>query len=111
MKSVKLSKRYTPGSASFDALAFREPTLADYRQVGKVIELQRGVVVTYPEAIWAYADRLLESSVVPPGAMGELDLEDAMAVEEAIVGFFTEARSRLNARTNSSSGSDGDQAT
>jgi hypothetical protein len=109
MKNVPLSRRYTVGSAAFDNLNFREPKLVDYRQIGKAIEVQRGIVVTYPEAIWSYADRLLHET--PPGALNDLDLVDAIAVEEAIIDFFTEASKLLRKRENSSSDSDGGQTT
>lgn len=105
MKAVPLSRTYTVGSSVFSALNFREPKLADYRQIGRAIEVQRGVVVTYPDAIWSYVDRLLQDT--PPGALNELDLADTLAVEEAIIDFFTEANKLLRSRENSSSASDG----
>ncbi|MBS9720174.1 phage tail assembly protein [Tianweitania sp. BSSL-BM11] len=107
-KIVPLSRCYTVGSAVFDTLTIREPKLSDYRQIGRVAELQRGVIVIFPEAIWAYSERLLQD--LPPGALSELDLDDAMAVEDAILDFFSEARARLNKRASSSSDSAGDQA-
>jgi hypothetical protein len=109
MKNVPLGRTYTVGSAIFESLSFREPKLADYRQIGKAIEVQRGVVVTYPDAIWSYADRLLQ--VTPPGALNELDLVDALAVEDAIIDFFSEASKQLHERGNSSSASAGDPPT
>ncbi len=105
MKSVPLSRTYTSGSSVFSKLEFREPKLVDYRQVGKAIEVQRGVVVTYPDAIWSYVDRLLKDT--PPGALNDLDLVDALAVEDAVIDFFTEASKLLHDRGNSSSGSAG----
>lgn len=107
-KVVALSRQYVVGSAIFDSVTFREPKLSDYRALGKAFEIQRGVFVTYPDAVWGYADRLVEG--VPPGALGELELTDAISVEEAVVGFFTDATKQLRKRENSSSGSDGDQA-
>jgi hypothetical protein len=109
MKTVKLSRQYVVGSAIFDELTFREPKLAQYRKHGVVAEVQRGVLVRYPEAIWGYAEDLIDK--VPTGVLGELDLVDALEVEEAITGFFSEAHRRRNARASSFSASVGDQTT
>lgn len=108
-KTVTLSHRYEIGSSLFEKLSFREPKLSDYRRHGKVVESQRGVVVTYPDAIWAYADTLLKD--VPHGALSELELEDALAIEETIIGFFISANDALRKRESLSSGSVGDQST
>ena len=105
MKNVALSRTYTVGSSQFSELRFRDPKLLDYRQIGKPVEGQHGYVVRYPAAIWSYAERLLQET--PPGALGELDLVDALAVEEQIIGFFTEAHRLLHKQQSSSSGSDG----
>ena len=105
MTTVPLSRQYVIGSAVFDALTFRAPKLADYREIGKVAEMQRGVVVVYNDAVWQYADRLLQA--VSTGALSELDLTDALAVEGAIIDFFTEATKLLNKRETSSSDSVG----
>ena len=107
--TVKLTRQYVVGSAIFDTLTFRAPKLADYRAIGKVAEVQRGVVVTYDNAIWQYVDRLVEG--VPSGALAELEIVDALAVEAEIVGFFTAANRQLRERESSSSGSAGDQST
>src|SRR4051812_31798853 len=93
MKTLTLSRCYVAGSANFASLNFRAPKLLDYRQIGVAIEAQRGVVVRYSEAIWAYADRLVQD--INPGALGELYIVDALAVEELIIDFFTAASQQL----------------
>jgi hypothetical protein len=109
MKTVKLSKRYVIGTSIFDQVVLREPTLADYRAIGPVAERQGAVIVAYRDATFAYVDRL--TTEPPIGALLELTLEDTFAVEEAVNGFFSEARQSLIKRENSSSGSDGDLPT
>lgn len=100
-KIVPLSREYTAHGTTFKEVALRAPKHADYRQLGKVIERQRDVVITYPETIWLYADRLI---VRPEASMiADLDLIDSIAIEEAIIGFFTDAMKLLSEQTTSSS--------
>lgn len=111
MKTVTLSRTYTIGSASFDRVSFRAPLLKDYRQIGRVFERQGDVVVLYDTALWGYAERLHDSAGMPPGALGELDLVDALAIETTILGFFLEASAQLHKPASSPSASAGDPAT
>lgn len=104
-KTVTLSRRYEIGSSIFDKLRFREPKMSDYRQIGRAYEVQKGTVIVYSENVWAYVDRLVVD--VPHGALSELDLTDALAVEGAVLDFFAEANEALRKRESSSSGSDG----
>lgn len=106
---VELSKTYAIGETSFSAVELREPTFADYRQIGPAFDVQRGLVIRDPAAIFAYADRLVTSPA--HGALAALNLADTLAVEDAIVGFFIEARKSRAKSMNSSSGSDGNPAT
>lgn len=106
--TVKLSRRYEHGSTPFDTVTLREPKLKDRRVGGPVLEIQRRVVLRDDEAIWRYVNMLL---VEPqsPGAIDLLDLTDAEAIAETVVGFFSKARVSYVARTSSSSGSAGTQ--
>ncbi len=105
MKQIKLSKTYTVGSETFDRVDLRDPNYADYRQFGPVYEVQKTIVIHNREATFAYADRLVMSPSA--GALQTLDLEDAMAIEDEIYGFFVDARISRAKLTNSSSGSTG----
>lgn len=109
MKTVPLSRQYVVGSAVFDELLFRTPKTADYIALGKVADFQQGVFVTFDDVIWKYANRLIEGQ--SSGVIGELDLPDGLAVERAMIGFFTEATRQFNARVSSSSASDGGRQT
>lgn len=105
MKSVPLSQTYTAGSEVFSAVEFRDPTFLDYRQLGPAFDVQRGIILRDRDAIFAYADRLIQKPAA--GALAVLNLEDSMAVEEAIMGFFTQAIRSRNKLANLSSDSDG----
>lgn len=109
MTTVTLSQTYTAGSETFSAVEIREPTFQDYRQIGPAFDVQCGIVLRDREAIFAYADRLIQKPAA--GALQALNLEDAMAVEEAIMSFFTQAIRSRNKRGNSSSDSDGSLGT
>ena len=109
MKKVKLSRQYAIGSAVFDAISFREPKLTDYRRLGRPIDIQRGVVIRNDEATFGYVDTLVQD--IPPGAINELDLIDAMIIEAEVIAFFTDAAAQLSERANSSSVSAGAPST
>lgn len=104
--SIKLARRYDHGSTPFDTVVLREPKLKDRRAGGPVLDIQRGVVLKDDEAIWRYVAMLLVEPA-SPGAIDLLDLADAEALSETIVGFFTKARLSYIERTSLSSGSDG----
>lgn len=104
--TIKLSRRYDHGTTPFDTVVLREPKLKDRRIGGPVLDIQRGVVIRDDEAIWRYVDMLLVEPQAP-GAIGLLDLGDAEALAETVVGFFTRARLSYIERMSSSSGSDG----
>ncbi|MBB3771526.1 hypothetical protein FHS55_002125 [Angulomicrobium tetraedrale] len=105
MKDLPLSKTYTAGSESFAVIKLRDPGYADYRQIGPVYEVQRGIVIRDREAVFTYVDRLITSPAA--GALAVLDLTDTLALEDHILAFFINARTSAPASTNSSSGSDG----
>lgn len=105
MKDLPLSKMYTAGSETFSAVTFRDPFYLDYRQIGPVYDVQRGIVLRDRDALFAYVDRLVTSPSV--GALAALDLADSMALEDHVLHFFIAARKSLASSTNSSSGSVG----
>lgn len=105
MKPLVLSKPYTSGSETFDKIEFREPAYQDYRQIGPVYDVQRGIVLRDREVIFSYVDRLVTSPAV--GALAVLSVEDTMALEDHVLDFFVSARKSRAARASSSSGSAG----
>ncbi|WGD31202.1 phage tail assembly protein [Ancylobacter sp. WKF20] len=105
MEKLTLSKSYTVGEQTFSAIELRDPRFADYRQIGPVYDLQRGILLRDREAIFAYVDRLVTSPA--PGALAALDLADTMALEDHILGFFSKARRSIARSPNSSSDSTG----
>ena len=109
MHTVPLSKTYTIGTTVFSQLVFRDPKLADYRALGRPREWQFTVEIRDKDVIFAYADRLLQQ--VPPGALGELDIVDALAIEDLILGFFPKPGEAPPKPGSSSSVSDGAPAT
>lgn len=109
MTPLKLSKTYDAGSEPFSELVFREPTYADYRQIGPAYEVQNGLVLRDRDAIFGYAERLVTKPAA--GALVALNLEDTMALEDHILRFFSATRGSMIKRTGSSSGSTGTQDT
>ena len=116
MTEVQLSKAYTAADGRiFDKITLREPTYKDVFMdgLGQPREWQPvpggSALITYPERIDAYAQRLIQS----PGYefISGLTALDALRLEEKICGFFTEPKARETSETNSSFGSDGDQPT
>lgn len=108
MKPLVLSKPYTSGSETFSTITFREPAYQDYRQIGPVYDVQRGIVLRDREAIFSYVDRLVTSPAV--GALAVLNVEDTMALEDHVLDFFVQARKSRAARESSFSGSAGTPA-
>lgn len=109
MGPLPLSKPYTSGSETFSTIEFREPAYQDYRQVGPVYDVQRGIVLRDREAIYGYVDRLVTKPAV--GALAAMNVEDTMALEDHVLDFFVQARKSRAARESSSSGSAGTPAT
>lgn len=103
MEAFRLSRAYTSGSETFEKVEFRDPLYQDYRQIGPVYDVQKGLVLRDREAIFAYVDRLITAPA--PGALAVLDAGDTMALEDHILGFFFKARTSRGSSTNSSSGS------
>ncbi|MBB4952763.1 hypothetical protein H4S14_000805 [Agrobacterium vitis] len=93
-KTIKLSRRYeVPGGVPFDEVTLREPTYRDIYMsgLGEPRETHwvkdKPIVVTQYEVIDQYLQRL---AVVPDySAIAVLDAVDALAVGEAVCGFFT----------------------
>lgn len=93
-KTVPLSQSYTAHKTTFDSLTFREPTWAEYSEIGPVHEWQRSetgpVFLTYHDKIATYVKR----TIVPPhGGTGAamlavLNLADMMKASEAVEAFY-----------------------
>lgn len=90
---VPLSKTYKVNDKSFDHILLREPTFKETHMAGLGVpqEMQPGprgstMLVTYPEVVDAYAQRL----IVEPGYeyVAEISALDAMTLQRAICGFF-----------------------
>lgn len=107
-KTVPLSQSYTAHKTTFDSLTFREPTWAEYSEIGPVHEWQRSetgpVFLTYHDKIATYVKR----TIVPPhGGTGAamlavLNLADMMKASEAVEAFFTQAAQSNRPPTSSS---------
>lgn len=100
-KTVTLSQGYEAHGRTFRSLTFREPKMVDYEAIGEIAEYQPApnggmMIIHHDDRVWQYRDRLLKRGEGLPGAedLGELTLADAIAVKEAISGFFTEARAK-----------------
>lgn len=115
-KVVPLSRGYpaAKGAAAVAALEFRAPRWDDYFEVGPVSEWQRSpegapILINHHDRVATYAFRLCQTDgaqiVIPT-----LDLVDALAVEEAIADFFSDARVRLSKGSSTSSSGDSDGA-
>jgi hypothetical protein len=109
-RAIKLSRRYESHGRIFDTVSLRDPKYRDLLAVGDPIELQPlpsgagEMVVKYLDRIEDYVGRLLQDPLSVADLV-DLDLVDAMAIEEAILGFFAEARKSRAKPTGSSSGS------
>ena len=115
MREVDLSKPYSVNGKSFSKITLREPTYQDVYMdgLGQPREWQPvpggSALLTYPEKIDAYAQRL----IVDPGYehVAGISALDARRLEEAICDFFTEQKASPKSQTPSSSSSDGAPAT
>jgi hypothetical protein len=105
---VPLSSPIVGHKETFSSVELREPKAAEYWENGEPARwahTQDGVAykVENDAAIKAY----IEACVVSPGdvlLLGQLSLADAMLVKEAVLGFFTAARTK-NSTTSSNSSS------
>ena len=97
-ETVPLSRRYEfLGVDPFDHIKLRRPTFKDTHidGLGAPQEIQMGpnglnMLMTYPEVVDAYAQRL----VVSPGydAISIIEAVDAMALQRKICGFFISSK-------------------
>lgn len=105
-RSIKLSQRYEAHGATFDAIALREPTGADYWALGPIEAWQPNgaggaALLTFNEVIRAYAERLGGDGAVAKLAV--LNLADTLKVEDAVRDFFRKAEASNRPATSSSS--------
>ncbi|HXV31858.1 MAG TPA: phage tail assembly protein [Sinorhizobium sp.] len=115
MVEAVLTKSYTVNGKTFDRVTLREPTYKDVYMdgLGQPREWQPvpggQALLTYPERVDAYLQRL----IVEPGYeyIHPLTAVDALRLEEATCGFFTERTAPSTPPTHSSSGLDGAQPT
>ncbi|WP_128292006.1 phage tail assembly protein [Afifella aestuarii] len=116
MATIKLSKSYEASGQVFDEVTLRPPTCGEYFAIGEPQEwvLSGGVrgtrmLATDLGVVRQYMDKLCTA----PGGqyLDVLDLKDAIAVKDAVLGFFTEARSSTRNSTSSSSTSTGGRKT
>ena len=105
MKPLPLSKEYEVGSEGFSQIEFRAPGYQDYRRIGPVYEVQRGIILRDRDAIFAYAETLVTKPAA--GALSALDIADTLRLEEHVLDFFIDFRTLLAKPTSSSSGSNG----
>ncbi len=112
--TVKLSKRYEAHGVAFDQVVLREPTFGEYFEIGEPQEAVYGGAARMLQTDFVTVRRYLDKLTVSPEA-GSLDvidsLADVMALKDAVLGFFTQARELLLKPTSSSSGSAGDRKT
>lgn len=96
-KTIKLSRRYEAHGKIFDAVTLRDPKYRDFIDIGDPIEQQPlptgsgSMIVKHFDRIDAYAGRLLQDPLSMADIM-DLDLVDALAMEDAVLDFFAEAR-------------------
>ncbi|WP_421362952.1 phage tail assembly protein [Agrobacterium rosae] len=108
MTKVPLSRKYTVNDKTFDHITLREPTFKETHMAGLGVpqEMQPGprgstMLVTYPEVVDAYAQRL----VVEPGYeyIADISAVDAMALQQEICGFFLHSPQSATPQTGSPS--------
>ena len=96
-KTIKLSRRYEAHGKVFDAVGLRDPKYRDFIDIGDPIEQQPlptgsgSMIVKHFDRIDAYVGRLLQEPMSTADIV-DLDLADALAMEEAVLDFFVEAR-------------------
>jgi hypothetical protein len=107
---VKLSKPIELFGRTVGTVELREPLGGSYLSLGEPRTLVfnasgSGYWVENVEVIRAYIDRLIEHESGGESVFGLLSLEDAMAVKDAMLGFFAGAAERLAARKSTASSS------
>lgn len=102
--TVKLSRKYEAHGHTFDNVRLREPTGADLDEIGELAERQQSadghnLIIYHDDRLIAYRKRLLiKGDGLPMDAdLAQLSLTDAIAVRDAVSGFFSKARSKLSA--------------
>lgn len=100
-KTVRLSRGYEAHGRTFDSLTFRAPKMVDFEDIGEIAERQPSpmggeMILYHDDRVWKYRDRLLKrgEGLPSPTDLADLDLVDAVAVKDAIAGFFSQARPR-----------------
>lgn len=113
--TVPLSRTYEAHGRTFSEVILRAPLGKDHDAIGDITEVQfhdgRPLIIYHDDRLLDYRRRLLKvGDGLPTDAdLAELSLADAMAVKEAVRGFFSDARATLSERrrTDSSSATDG----
>lgn len=93
---VPLSEPIVTHAGTVSAVELRRPSLLEYARIGEPYSIERGpdgngVYVEHDSAIASY----VEACVTSPDLLvlnAQASLRDAIAIKEAIVGFFIEAR-------------------
>lgn len=95
LKEIPLSEPIAGHSGPIAKVVLREPTLADVMEIGEPQVIGRTAdgtlyAVEHVGSIKAYLERCVQS----PDALllGQLCLADALAVKDALIGFFSTAR-------------------
>jgi hypothetical protein len=94
-KTIELSREYAIGGLKFKTVTLREPTYFDVYMagLGKPFEWQftpagSPMRVVIPEVVAGYVSRIALSP--PADCIREISAFDAVKLEDAICGFFTE---------------------
>ena len=92
-KTIQLKKPFEGAKGVISAVVVQEPTAGDFFALGAPQTLVRTsggmALVDNDAAIRAYAERLIVEPD-PVLAMNNMSVRDAIAVKDAIVGFFSE---------------------
>jgi hypothetical protein len=110
--TVPLSRTYGETGRAIKALSFRSPRWQDFLDLGPIEEWQpvdmdadgrptRMMLVRHYDVVGQYAERCLKEPAAPAD-LAMLDIDDTIAVCDAIRDFFTSARSSRKPPTNSS---------
>jgi hypothetical protein len=97
-KTIKLSDPIPGHKEVIAEISLREPKFGDVMELGDPIDFVRTAdghqvrTINYP-VVGEYAERCVDG--IPPLLLNELGLQDALAVQEAIIDFFVQARLRL----------------
>lgn len=109
---VPLSKSYDGHGGPFTSIELREPTYKDIYidGLGEPQQWQpgpngTGVLITLPDVVNAYVDRL---AINPTSeSLAELNAKDSRALARRVIGFFQDDPAPTKSPTSSSSASDG----